>query len=1243
MTISVLKPRETAIFENEQKSRFSPSAVSSGLISDALNGYLLFSGNATTAIGGSATLVNRRGGALRALHLVDGASVVDDGSYTLENDGVVNPLSQLAVLLEDRNDSITNYVITINGTDSGDSPISDVLTFTSGGEVQFTSNGPYKTVTSIAGGAITGTYSGDLLYVIPRVGTSAHDIVTRGHDPNNLSLTDDPQTGQSDHKGFYAEAISTSDQEVRVGFPDLPLNVREILTVNLRFNTKNLAATSNGVDFILRHSGVSYIIGNDSTISSDTGFSKDSNVISYSLALGTGEAWTIAQVNSLEAGVVMKGDSPTVTKQFMKVRLEIRVRTLPTGTVIDPLVDPEGAFLEAVTGDPFNEGATDDSKYISHYDGAAAILRFDFPDLPSEALDVLNVKGFWRACIRNLGHPNGTTEEAYHCAEGGQSGSATDAVQPRGGTGQHYARGPLEQAISGGWRAGMITDSGVRERYGDPEGNGRILGGPGNPTDSSCGGSSEQGGRNQPWGTFLNFDITRTGIPTAGTDWNVAEYNSIELQFEVAEPLGWHEFRYAKIYCEPEWTRNPTGDNYLHLVVRDDLDSPDDSKYMISQHPDNKQFGCDFAGIDEVSAVNSIKGTVRGWTTAGASKGWKIKLKVGGTTFNAPGDLEHMNTTPLDKTAIWVEHPTDFRPWTRDEVNSAILIFEAQGENAYYGKYVSNMGLIVDADAIPDKIDTARRLGSEVLLYQGQPVPLLQMRVPFIMGDAKLANDVAISHDAIPKVQKTLGLERWDRSLFRLFTKELDPNTDTWRVLLYDLRDFLVTLVMSGQAVTKGRSFDGMSLITPGANMQFVRGTNDYQEDPFADLVQQLQANEPPTNEDGILIQNQGINRVLNNAFTEGATDVFTYWSKVGLPATGASIVEDPISNFDEESGVIRSVRFTGATTPADIYLQQGISLPNGRGLTPPGGRHQLTITHEDVSGQPLSVWLRGKPVGFAQTNYNPADDSWSVANPTWFTLPVRFTPTRDRIISPFATIQSIFQTPDISTFAFDVRVGVRTASNQINRVYDICTEGGTILSGDELMFPRTRIVSKDGPVVRDAAALYVDNVYDSPVYPMKRGTGFCVIEMLWDSAELQVTTGVKRYVMGMVIDASNREELYYDCDNEQFVYNRIIAGITYPATKKHRAIAKGVPIRITWRWVSAEGDLGESPYSIQLYINDERGTDGAPTSIPAQPSSARFYLGSLDGTNGQMLDGRMRRMRITQQVLSLDRIKKLR
>jgi len=302
MTISVLKPKETALFENEQKSRFSPDAVEQ-IVGLGKDGVITFSADATPVLDSGITIHNRMGGSFHALKLIVGATqlvdppVVDNGSYPLANDGVVNPVSQLAVVLIDVDDSITNYVITIMGTDAADAAISDTLTFSSGGEVQFTANGPYKTVTSIAGGVITGTFAGDLLRVVPRLETSAHAAITRAHDPffSNNFMEPDPNTAGSDSRGAYVEAIDMADKEVRCSFPSLPATVVEVTQIVIQYNTKNIGAPlGGGVDFILRHTGVNYIVGNNSGTQTEGGSADASTAITFLLALGTGLPWTIA-------------------------------------------------------------------------------------------------------------------------------------------------------------------------------------------------------------------------------------------------------------------------------------------------------------------------------------------------------------------------------------------------------------------------------------------------------------------------------------------------------------------------------------------------------------------------------------------------------------------------------------------------------------------------------------------------------------------------------------------------------------------------------------------------------------------------------------------------------------------------------------------------------------------------------------------------------------------------------------
>ena len=769
MTVSVLLPRETAIFENEQKSRFAPdnyvSAIPSG---EGLDSTITLSPIADSVVDANVSIENNAGGAFGALPIIDDQSVVDNGAYTLDNDGVLTVASQLAVVLIDVNDSITNYAVTIVGLDAGGGALNEVLTFTSGGEVQFTA-GAFKSVTSITGGVITGTTTGDELRVVPRTENDAYAVVGRMHDAlfANNDSRDDPNTGFNDSNGGLVTAEETTDEKALVDMATLPSEVNTIQQVRVRYVTKVLGAGSNGIEYILKHSGVEYIIGTDTANVVDTGQGTDSGTLSFSLAPGTGLAWTPAQVNTLELGVRFLGDNPTIQKKWCRIRCEVDARFFPSGTT-EPLA--EDAILEAVnSASLFDEGVANDSKYIIEMDGQGIRREFSYPSLPSEAIGVLNVRCFWRSSHENEGHPNGVYENGSPCAIGGLDNAGTPSAQPRGGSGRHYGAGPIEQSNLGGNRFSVDSPSGSFELFGDE--NGRVLW-QGVPAGSChpAGASFEQEGRNVGYGTILNFEQTLATTPGLNNPWTVTAFNGIETGFQVGG-RGGERRHYHKLYVEPEWQRNPTGDTFLHLVLRDGSDAT----FMRSQHSDDKQFACNFAGIDEVTEINSITGIVRGQTAVGATRGWTIKLEVNGTQFDAPGSPEYMNTTPQDQSAVWPEHPTELRPWTREEVNAAILIFEAKGENDFFPKDVFEMSLSVDFLGIPDKIDTARRLGSEVLLFQGQPVPILQLRTPFVLGDAKLVKDVSVTHDAVPSVVKTLGLEKVGARSLSLARKRTRP------------------------------------------------------------------------------------------------------------------------------------------------------------------------------------------------------------------------------------------------------------------------------------------------------------------------------------------------------------------------------------------------------------------------------------------------------------------------------------
>lgn len=1229
-----VKPRETRVFENEQRSRFSPDAVVSTITNGGLGGTLTFSPDSTEFIDGAITLVDNVGSPYAALPVIDAQAIVT-GTYTLDNDGVVNPIAQLAVLLTDTDSSITAYQVTVNGTDAADSPISDVLNFTGGG-VLYTSNGPYKTVTSVTATAPTGANGGETLTIKARNGTAAHDKI-RSHTGlfSNAVVQDDPQSGVNDDNGAYLTSnTQTGDLEVRLGMPTLPSNVVAVETLTIEWHTKNVGTPSNGgIQYLLRHSGTNYILGANTTADTDASAGVAASV-QLTLAPGTGEAWTLAQVNSLELGVIFKGDSPAIEKRFMRVRMEATVRTVAEGVTA---MDAEQGILEALSGNPFDEGATDDGKFVRFYGVAASRLSCTFPSLPAEAIGVNEVKSFYRITYANQGHANGAAENTYPCALGGSSGSAVASVQPRGGYGQHTGRGPLEQSNAGGIRPMMNSPQGGVEFFGD-EGNGRILVGPGNPSDGCGFGPGAMSGRNLAWGTFLNHSETLTVTPSLGNPWTVAAADGVEVGIDAGDLRG--EYHVSKLYADIEWLRQPNGSPYLHIVLDDDLDNPDDTDFFESQHPSNKKVGCDFNKIPEVTGIGYVTAYVRGRKNPGAGQGWRTIWRLGDDAGSDVVEATETNDSFETKAYTRPLSPFTGLAWTREEVNNLVIIWEAIGENAYHGKRVSLMELEIGFDAIPDKIDAARNILSLKTRFLRKPRPFLTVELPPLFANLELVDDLSVIHNAIPRTSKTLGFDRWDWSLMRVFKEVIKHNRDTIELTLFDLREFLTTLWIAGRSRTQGASVDGMAILTPGVSVVFVRETNDYFEDRFAQLVEELGADTPPVGLEGILIQNGAVQRVVNSAFSEGATDVFDGWTKqIG---TGGSIVEDTTDvAFSENvvNGPKRSVLMTGATTPSDgVWLERLVSLPHGDGLSPEGAVYAGSVHHKDDSGAPVSVSVEVDPPGFAARQYSWGDVTWvQQATPIWLTLPVASVRRRDPIPIPLYNLDDIPFTGGGTDFDALVRVGVRSVSAQVNHLYSVQWEGGTIQAAEDQQYATTFILAKTGPTVRDTLKVGVPNFRTRPCYPAEgRGTFLCQVVPLWDSWQLPLRTGVRRYIYSLVLNPSNHDVLYYDADTESFVFERKVAGTTAQATFYYPEVVKDEPIEIATRWISSLGDLDETPFAITIFVNGEQGTTSTTLSqAPALPTESELVLLSLDGQLGTAFDGYTRNLEIRQLAMT--------
>jgi len=87
------------------------------------------------------------------------------------------------------------------------------------------------------------------------------------------------------------------------------------------------------------------------------------------------------------------------------------------------------------------------------------------------------------------------------------------------------------------------------------------------------------------------------------------------------------------------------------------------------------------------------------------------------------------------------------------------------------------------------------------------------------------------------------------------------------------------------------------------------------------------------------------------------------------------------------------------------------------------------------------------------------------------------------------------------------------------------------------------------------------------------------------------------------------------------------------------KGIQRGTTYDIGCRWTGADGEEDLAPYSISIFVNGVKGTDGLapgiPTSLPAAPY---FYIGS-DQAGANNADGWFKHFVIGQSVFSDEEI----
>lgn len=1151
-----------------------------------------------------------------------GLAIVN-GTFDLE--GGANPTvpTTYAFTFIDTNASITAGDIDVSYMDDTDTPRVDNFDIIGAGLGPHYTSFPVKSITSVVGQNFVDHTAADLLIGGPAVPDTLDAVIgtSAAEDGSPASSFD----GGNDGDASFVESVSTSDEKIYVGFPNISqFNPVTITSIAIQTYVKQFAGGS-GIDLLFRiGDGDSDWNLQTHTIATSTETGAVAQFFTSAITTNpkTGNPWTVQEIDDIQIGYIFRGDGGAIIKRVNFVRLDVNY----TGGFVSDTVDgtdPDEQVnaYQALNKDPFTtpSSAEDLANHVPFLPGPSDLpYVVHFEDLPGEAVSVISTTTNVRHTYRNNGEKNGAGVNDIPCGQGVAQGGTEETGRQDGPQEAGNIGGALLRHVLGTTIIGPRFALG----YGDPP--------------AGCGTFNNFVGSDLPWGTFEDKSFTSV-LNSGSNPITVANINAMTAGYTADDPNRYYQL--SRIYAEVEFRSNPVGGSFYHLVVDDDpVLSPDDTDYMQSKHPSNKKFGVDFAGIPEVLGVNSVKVIARaGVETTGSAQGWRIIWRDG--IGNSGSDVVESIVNNVGFSNFEYERtisPFTSEPWTRDECNRLVVIWEAIGENDFFEKRISGLIVEMDVDLIPDKIDSARNTGSRRLRLLRKPVPFLEVGLPPQFADVRILGDMTVNHNAIPRIAETLGFERWDKSLFRAFKKRIGHATDIVTITGLDMREFMSTLWVTGQTRTRGQSADGMAVLTPGVNLQFIRATNDYQVAPAGDLLQELNGDEPPTGLDGILIQNSATNLLSNSAFSEGAPNVFTEWDQlIGAGGAVAENLEAPLFEDDVAGNAPRSIELTTPTTPSDgTILQQETLIERGDSGSPLDVNYVVSVWHKDNDDTPLSVAVQVFDHGFATENFNWLDGDWaSTGGVRWFDLPLRSVPTYDRCQG---SLQNMHDIPgSVDPVSFRIMIGNRDTTGNINTVYAAQVEGGTLQSKTAARYPTNFILTRNGPVVRDGMQFFINNEAQRPVYPANlRGTFAIEFVPLWDSADLPRYVGARRYVYGFVVDAFNEDSFYYDSDTESFVFLRKIAGVSKSVTLFYPQVTRGLPVQVATRWISELGDLGETPFSFSFFINDQASPSDAHVQAFPLPSSKPLYIGSRDGTDGEMIDAVVRKLEIKQLAL---------
>lgn len=484
---------------------------------------------------------------------------------------------------------------------------------------------------------------------------------------------------------------------------------------------------------------------------------------------------------------------------------------------------------------------------------------------------------------------------------------------------------------------------------------------------------------------------------------------------------------------------------------------------------------------------------------------------------------------------------------------------------------------------LPNQINQARAVASQVLRLRSRAPSRITWRVPTaIAADVAPGDDVAYTHPALAGARS--GIARYQRGFGRVMRKSLKPGDAQATLVIRDNRPYICTYWDIGiSKKSAGALADGIARLDVGNTRTFTRASPAWVRDPGDGRLVLATYDTEKHDRNGDLFEGSSSNEQIEGGFKNGATDVFTGWTKTGTGSNGSNITEDRTNLLWDSSVVPRVVKFLAGTPihAADMYLQ-------GTATAASASISRVSFGHLDTSGQALSYAIQRAS---DSKWWRDSDQTWQ-ASLTWNAMTVS---------SSEWHIHVTKQLDPGSSTTLTVRVGIPTTgtAGQVNYL--------GLVQIERQKFPSSAILTETAGVTRAVDRLLVSNNSSGRCWHNTRGTGKATVKPEWDAADV---TAQNKTVVYVGHDANNYEWVYFDGANARWVFERRVAGTIYRAVKGASPV-RGTAYALGWRWTSSEGELGLTNFTASIFVDGVKGTDVATTAAPTEVATVNMEVGS--------------------------------